>query len=133
MKIVFAQPCRTHIVSLLLLLLRPLVHAQASASGLSQPVHHEWQEKPEVEYSEALTCFTLFFSGDFEAAADLAGWDETKSGEESIIKLSQPHSMPVRVLLLLLLRHAQGTPIIDTCIRVKERGSLINSSYTHAL
>merc|ERR1711974_363893 len=41
-----SRPC-THIVSLLLLLLRPLVHAQASASGLSQPVHREWQEKPE--------------------------------------------------------------------------------------
>merc|ERR1711974_462304 len=38
---------RTHIVSLLLLLLRPLVHAQASASGLSQPVHRQWHEKPE--------------------------------------------------------------------------------------
>ena len=25
-------------------------------------------------------------------------------------RLSQPHSMPVQVLLLLLLRHAQGTP-----------------------
>ena len=30
-----------------------------------------------------------------------------------MVVTSQPHSTPVRVLLLLLLRHAQGTPLIS--------------------
>ena len=83
---VFAQPCSsTHLVSLVFLLL--LIHVEASASGNSQPLNHQWQENPEVVSSEAVGWFLIFFplaflsSGDFEAAADLACWEQTKSGE----------------------------------------------------
>merc|ERR1712037_555590 len=38
---------QSRIVSLVFLLLRPLVHVQASASAHSHPVRQEWQENPE--------------------------------------------------------------------------------------